>query len=74
MSGMKTLTKRQTKALNFIKSHLEKRGYPPSQMEVAKHMGSDYPNTGQSVINALISKGYLFRTPGVSRGLKVNGK
>ena len=36
---MQPLTERQQQVLSFITSYLASKGYPPSQREIARHLG-----------------------------------
>lgn len=55
----------------FIISHTEKHGYPPSRSQMAKRLGVT-KNAVQQRMDRLVREGIIQRAPGVSRGIKVN--
>lgn len=69
MQGLKPLTKRQKKTLDFINSFLAQNGYSPSFKEIAKFLGTKNLSTVQYFIEELEQKGYLRRTPHKNRGI-----
>ena len=66
-------TKKQQAVLEFIKTHLIKRGFPPTVREIAAHFGFASPLSAQLHINALIKKGVLKKTPFKQRSLEIAG-
>jgi len=67
----RALTARQRMALDFIAGHIEARGYPPTVREIGSHMGIRSTNGVNDHLNALERKGYLLRTDGLARGLRL---
>ena len=67
------LTERQRRVLEYIKEHILDRGYPPTVREVAERFGYKSPLAAKLHIDALVRKGYLRKTPSVSRGLEAVG-
>ncbi|HPQ71151.1 MAG TPA: transcriptional repressor LexA [bacterium] len=67
---METLPRKQRQILEFIRTHHEREGVPPTYREIALHFGVTI-STIQEAIAALIHKGALERVPGKSRGLRV---
>ncbi len=67
------LTKRQNKILDFIKTHIEKSGFPPTILEIQKEFSFKSPNAVQEHVKALTRKGYIRRNPNKWRGLEVVG-
>ncbi|MCI0450588.1 MAG: transcriptional repressor LexA [Chlorobi bacterium] len=67
---MEKLTKKQSGVLDFIKKSVETRSYPPTYKEIAEKFGNNV-NAIQQVIIALVKKGYVEKTGGVARGLRV---
>ncbi|MBK5274983.1 MAG: transcriptional repressor LexA [Desulfuromonadales bacterium] len=63
-----TLTPRQQQVLEFITSCLDKNGYPPSQQEIARHLGVSGTLPVGKHLAALERKGCL-RLDTVSRGI-----
>ena len=68
-----TLTDRQASVLAFLKDHLEKRGFPPTMREIARHLRLRGPKGIQKHLAALETKGYIRRRPGLSRAMEVIG-
>ena len=67
------LTLRQEEVLAFIKSHINKIGFPPTILEIQKEFSFKSPNAVQEHLKALVRKGYLRRNPNQWRGLEVVG-
>ncbi|AZS15342.1 hypothetical protein [Paenibacillus lutimineralis] len=55
----KPLTRRQTEALQFIKSFVSKNGYPPTVREIADHMQYQSASTAFQLLEVLVRKGYI---------------
>ena len=68
---MQALTKRQEQTLDFIRSSIEDRGYPPTLREIGEHMGIRSTNGVNDHLRALERKGYLTREDMKSRALKL---
>jgi len=66
-----TLTSRQARVLEIIRSETEARGFPPSIREIAERMGIKSPNGVKCHLDALAAKGYIETDPGVSRGIRL---
>lgn len=64
------LTPRQRDTLLIIKKLL-KIGYPPTIAEIATGVGSKAHLNVRRHLDALVEKGYIARTPGISRGIRV---
>ena len=67
------LTERQKRVLEFIRSEIEERGYPPTFREIGKEFGIRSTNGVNVTLGALERKGYLRRRSKVSRGIEVIG-
>jgi len=65
---MKELTPRQQQVLDFITSHIDNNGYPPSQREIAAHLQVSGTLPVSKHLTALEKKGYLKRDT-VNRGI-----
>lgn len=65
------LTARQNEVLNFIKSHINDTGYPPTRADIADHLGFKSPNASEEHLKALARKGAIEIIPGTSRGIKL---
>jgi repressor LexA len=70
---MQGLTKRQEQTLDFIRSSIRDRGYPPTLREIGEHMGIRSTNGVNDHLRALERKGYLTREDMKSRALRVVG-
>jgi repressor LexA len=68
---MQGLTKRQLQTLDFIRSSIHDRGYPPTLREIGEHMGIRSTNGVNDHLRALERKGYLRREDMKSRALKL---
>jgi len=66
-----TLTQRQKEILEFIISHIEQYGYPPSIPEIQEKFSFKSPNAVSDHLEALEKKGYIARRPHRSRGIEV---
>ncbi|OPX28021.1 MAG: repressor LexA [Candidatus Omnitrophica bacterium 4484_171] len=66
-----TLTQRQKEILEFIISHIEQYGYPPSIPEIQEKFSFKSPNAVSDHLEALERKGYITRRPHKSRGIEV---
>lgn len=68
---MDSLTGKQMAVLAFIREQTQRRGIPPTVREVANHFGFKSPKAAADHLAALIRKGFVERTPGTARGLRV---
>ena len=62
------LTPRQLQVLEYITSHLDNNGYPPTLREISAHLGVSGSLPAAKHLNALEKKGYIKRDS-VSRGI-----
>lgn len=60
--------------VNHIAKHAKVHGYAPSIRELAEWLRGKSHSAVQWRLRILIEKGYLTRTPGVSRGIRVTKK
>jgi len=65
------LTKRQAEILNFIKTHIQYSGFPPTISEIQGQFSFKSPNAVQEHIKALVRKGQIRRNPNQWRGLEL---
>src|SRR5216110_1447316 len=65
------LTARQRQILDWIRSHLESVGRPPTRAEIATGLGFSTPSSAEDHLRALEKKGALEIEPGASRGLRL---
>ncbi len=66
-----SLSSRQEEILNFIKTEIQKKGYPPSVREIGKAVGLSSSSTVHSHLTALEKKGFIRRDPTKPRALEV---
>jgi len=67
---MQGLTQRQQMVLDFIRSSIHDRGYPPTLREIGARMGIRSTNGVNDHLRALERKGYLTREDMKSRALR----
>jgi repressor LexA len=67
---MQGLTDRQQQVLEYIRSSIADRGYPPTLREIGAHMGIRSTNGVNDHLRALERKGYLTREDMKSRALR----
>ena len=67
---MQGLTDRQQQVLEYIRSSITQRGYPPTLREIGAHMGIRSTNGVNDHLRALERKGYLTREDMKSRALR----
>jgi repressor LexA len=65
------LTSRQRQILDWIQSHLETTGRPPTRAEIATGLGFSTPSSAEDHLRALEKKGVLEIQAGAARGLKL---
>ena len=65
------LTKRQAEILNFIRTHIQYSGFPPTISEIQKQFSFKSPNAVQDHLKALVRKGQIRRNPNQWRGLEL---
>ena len=71
MDNKRELTPIQKKVLDFLANHSKEKGFPPSLREIGSHFGLKGPKAPQKTLHILERKGYVRRTPGVSRGIEI---
>ena len=67
------LTERQARVLAFVVDRVLTVGLPPTLREIADHMGIASTHGAAEHVAALVRKGALVQSPGLSRGLRVVG-
>lgn len=71
MGYQRELTRRQEQILDFIRSEIHRRGYPPSVREIGEAIGLSSSSTVHSHLAALENKGFIRRDPSKPRALEV---
>jgi repressor LexA len=66
-----TLTARQRQILDWIRSHIDTTGMPPTRAEIAHGLGFSTASSAEDHLQALARKGALEIIPGASRGLRL---
>ena len=66
----KKLTKNQQNVLEFIKRYIIEKQYSPTYKEIAKNFGINV-NAIQQVIGAMVKKGFIEKSEGIARGLRL---
>lgn len=59
----------QLKVLRFISRFVRDNGYAPTMREIAEAMGWSSSNAAHDAVRGLIKRGFVNRTPIISRGL-----
>ncbi|MCL1817120.1 MAG: helix-turn-helix domain-containing protein, partial [Clostridiales bacterium] len=67
----KDLTNRQAAILDFIKSEIKTKGYPPAVREIGLAVGLSSPSTVHAHLTTLEQLGYLKRDQSKPRALEV---
>jgi len=67
----KALTDRQVEVLEFIRARSEETRLPPTVREIGEHFQISSTNGVRSILGALIKKGYIKRSPRLSRGIEL---
>lgn len=67
----KGLTKRQESVLVFLREFISVRGYAPSLREICAKFGIKSPKNAKKHLEALEKKGFLKRSPNLSRAIEL---
>ena len=65
------LSSKQAAILDYIKSEIKKKGYPPSVREIGKAVGLSSPSTVHSHLAVIEKKGYIRRDQSKPRALEI---
>lgn len=68
---MSNLKEREQKILNFMKSEIKTKGYPPTVREICTALGIKSTSTVHKDIASLVDQGYLKKDPSKPRALMV---
>ena len=69
--GMTKISKRQQAIMDFIKSEVNQKGYPPSVREIGTAVGLASSSTVHGHLARLESKGYIRRDPTKPRAIEI---
>ena len=64
----KDMTARQEEVYEYIKKYSKENRMPPTVREIGNHFEISSTNGVRSILAALIKKGYINRSPRLSRG------
>lgn len=67
----KPLTTRQEEVFEFIRKRSEETRFPPTVREIGEAFHISSTNGVRSILGALIKKGYIKRSPRLSRGIEL---
>lgn len=65
------LTPRQRQVLDWIRTHIDTSGMPPTRAEIAAGLGFSTASSAEDHLQALARKGAIEIIPGASRGLRI---
>lgn len=65
------LTERQQQVLEYIKTTVEARGYPPSVREIGEAVGLSSPSSVHAQLNSLVSAGLIRKDPSKPRAIMI---
>ncbi|MBI5059337.1 transcriptional repressor LexA [candidate division KSB1 bacterium] len=68
------LTEKQSKALAFIQMEIKSKGRPPTLREIGAIIGVSSTNGVRYLLDTLERKGYLNRSPMLSRGIELTAR
>ncbi len=66
-----TLSPLQLKLLDYLREHIAAHGYPPSQLEIAAHLGLKQNRSARLHLEALARAGHLELVAGRARGIQL---
>jgi repressor LexA len=65
------LTERQQQVLDYIRSTVEARGYPPSVREIGDAVGLSSPSSVHAQLNSLVAAGMIKKDPSKPRAIMI---
>lgn len=65
------LTERQQQVLEYIRTTVEERGYPPSVREIGEAVGLSSPSSVHAQLNSLVAAGMIKKDPSKPRAIVV---
>ncbi len=68
------LTLRQRETYDFILSYVRDNGFAPSSVDIRKHFGFKSSRAALDLLDALERKEFIYRAPGVARGMRILNK
>ena len=64
---MEQLKKREQQILDYMKSEIRKKGYPPTVREICQELNIKSTSTAHKAMSNLESKGYIRKDPAKPR-------
>lgn len=71
MTPYEDLTARQRQVYDYVRERINQAAQPPTIREIGDRFGISSTNGVRSILNALIKKGYLEKSPAVARGIRL---
>jgi len=68
---LENLKKREIEILEYMKSEIKKKGYPPTVREICTALGIKSTSTTHKDIDNLVHKGYIVKDPSKPRALMI---
>ena len=68
---MTQLSERQQQVLDYVRTVVADRGYPPSVREIGEALGLSSPSTVHSHLSALVKAGVIRRDPSKPRAIEI---
>ncbi len=68
------LKEREEKILNYMKSEIRQKGYPPTVREICGALGIKSTSTAHKDIDSLVKKGYIVKDPSKPRALMIKNR
>ncbi len=68
---MRDLTDKQREIFDFISNYIKENGFPPAVRDIGHGVGLTSPASVHMHLQALQKKGYIERSGGMNRGLKI---
>ena len=65
------LKEREKKILDYMKSEIRKKGYPPTVREICAALNIKSTSTAHKDIDSLVKQGYIVKDPSKPRALMV---
>lgn len=71
LQGKPELTDRQIEVLAVIRKFTKDKGYSPSVRDIGERLKIDSPNAIQGHLDALCKKGFISKTDGIARSIRI---
>ncbi len=74
VSDATVLTERQQQVLDYIRTTVEGRGYPPSVREIGDAVGLSSPSSVHAQLNSLVAAGMIRKDPSKPRAIMITAE